>query len=443
MRIVADFHIHSKYSRATSEQMSVDEIIRYAPIKGLNLVGTGDFTHSQWLKELKATLLKDDEINLYMPLKTPNSPLKFMVTGEVATIFFYEGKLRKIHHLIFTPCFETAEQINDRLRHFGDLSVDGRPILDMSAAALVEEIIEVSKENVVIPAHIWTPWFSLFGDFNGFDRIEDCYQDSTKYIFALETGLSSDPPMNWRLSALDKYTLVSNSDSHSSWPWRIGREANVFELEKFTYDAVVDAIRSNDPKRFLFTIETYPDYGKYHWTGHRNCKISMSSEEVKKVGIFCPICHKKLTKGVEQRVDELADRPPGYRPKNVPNFYRLLPLSEVIQAVLNVSYPGTQKVWSIYDKLISRFGNEYSVLLDAPLSDLVKTVELRIANAILKVREERLKVTPGYDGVYGKIEIPYEKESEEDIAQNNQSASRNKEMTEEMKVKQKQLADYI
>jgi len=444
MRIVADFHIHSKYSRATSEQMNIDEIIRYAPVKGLNLVGTGDFTHSQWLKELKQNLLKDEEIRLYKPLKSPNSQLKFMVTGEVATIFSYEGKMKKIHHLIFTPCFETAEQITDRLSHYGNLSVDGRPTLDMSAAALVEEIMEVSKENVVIPAHIWTPWFSLFGDLNGFDRIEDCYQDSTKYIFALETGLSSDPPMNWRLSALDKFTLVSNSDSHSSWPWRIGREANVFELEKFTYDIVVDAIRSKDPKRFLFTIETYPEYGKYHWTGHRNCKISMSSEEVKKVGIFCPVCRKKLTKGVEQRVDELADRPQGYEPEGVPNFFRLLPLSEIIQAVLNASYPSAQKVWSVYNKLVSRFGNEYSVLLDASFSELVKTVDLQIADAILKVREEKLKVTPGYDGVYGKIEIPNAKENEEGITQNNQSVSGQKELAEKReKLKQKRLADFI
>jgi uncharacterized protein (TIGR00375 family) len=444
MKVIADFHIHSKYSRATSEQMDIDEIVRYAPVKGLNLVGTGDFTHAQWLKELKENLVSDEGTNLYRPLKAPNSALRFMVTSEAATIFSYKEKSRKIHHLILTPSLETAVQISDRLSRYGSLVVDGRPVLNMSAATLVEEIMEASKESVVIPAHIWTPWFSLFGDLSGFDKIEDCYQDTTKHIFALETGLSSDPPMNWRLSALDRFTLVSNSDSHSSWPWRIGREANVFDLERLTYDEVIDAIRSKDPKRFLFTIETYPEYGKYHWTGHRNCKVSLSPEEVKKYGGICPVCHRKLAKGVAQRVDELADRPSDFRPEGVPGFMRLLPLSEVIQAVLGVAYPGVQKIWNVYNELVSKFGDEYTVLINTPFKELAEAVDPRVADAIIRVREERLKVIPGYDGVYGQIEILEEQKKKEDESRVEQQPTLYDTRHEKLKeTGQKRLADFI
>ena len=443
IRVYADFHIHSKYSRATSEQMDIDEIVRYAPVKGLNLVGTGDFTHAQWLKELKEKLVVDGDTSLYKPFKAPDSSLRFMVTGEAATFFPFKEESKKIHHLILTPSLETAVQINDRLSRHGSLVIDGRPALNVTAAQLVEEIMEVSPENAVIPAHIWTPWFSLFGDLSGFDRIEDCYQDATRHIFAVETGLSSDPPMNWRLSALDRFALVSNSDSHSSWPWRIGREANVFELERLTYGNVVGAIRSKDPKRFLFTIETYPEYGKYHWTGHRNCKVSLSPEDVKKYGGVCPVCHRKLTKGVEQRVDELADRPSGFKPESVPGFRRLLPLSEVIQTVLGVSYPGSQKVWSVYNPLISRFGDEYTVLLDAPFEELAETADPAIADVILRVREERLTVVPGYDGVYGRIEIPSEPEKKADENQAGQSTQTVTRQEPPKQTGQKRLADFL
>ncbi|MBE0513222.1 DNA helicase UvrD, partial [Candidatus Bathyarchaeota archaeon] len=267
LRVIADLHIHSRFSRATSQKMNIDEITRFARIKGLNLVGTGDFTHPRWLEELTEELVEISGTHLYGTTKHPDSHVRYMITAEVSTIFTVEGSVKKIHHVILTPSLETAVQVNDQLKRYGDLSVDGRPTLDMNAPQLVEEVMQVSDENVIIPAHAWTPWFSIFGAFSGFDRVEDCYQDMTKHIPALETGLSSDPPMNWRLSALDRFALVSNSDSHSSWPWRIGREANVFELERLTYQEVVDAVRKKDPKRFKFTIETYPAYGKYHWTG--------------------------------------------------------------------------------------------------------------------------------------------------------------------------------
>jgi len=405
LKVIADLHIHSRFSRATSEKMNITEITRFARIKGLNLVGTGDFTHPKWLEELKAELVEDSGKSLYKPARDPTSPVHYMITGEVSTIFSFENVIRKIHHVILTPNLEIGTQINERLARYGNLASDGRPTLNITAPQLVEEIMQTSKQNVVIPAHAWTPWFSLFGAFSGFDRIEDCYQDTTKHIPALETGLSSDPPMNWRLSALDKYALVSNSDSHSHWPWRIGREANVFELPTLTYREVVGSIREKDPERFKFTIETDPAYGKYHWTGHRNCKVSFSPKEAIKLGNRCPVCRRRLTKGVEQRVEELADRPAGFRTKNKIGYMHLLPLSEIIATVLGVAYPSVQKVWEIYNALVTRFDNEYTVLIDATVEEMSKIVEPRIAEAIVRVREEKVKVIPGYDGVYGQLVI--------------------------------------
>ena len=403
MRVIADLHIHGRYSRATSEQMSIPEIARYSKIKGLNLVGTGDFTHPQWLKEINETLTPEQDTDLFKLTNNADSPIRFMLTTEVCTIFDYKGESKKVHHVILTPNMETAVQINESLKHFGDLASDGRPILNMTAPQLVEQVMAVSSENMIFPAHAWTPWFSIFGAFSGFDTIEDCYQDMTKHIHALETGLSSDPAMNWRLSNLDRFTLVSNSDCHSFWPWRIGREANVFELEKFTYQQVTGAIKSNDPARFKFTIETDPAYGKYHWTGHRNCKVSLAPQEAIKFNNVCPVCRRKLTKGVEQRVEELADRPMNFKREGAPGFLRLLPLSEIIAAVLGTGSPSTQAVWKNYNLLVEKFGDEYTVLIDTPMDALAKVVDAPIAEAIVKVRNGTVKVTPGYDGVYGQI----------------------------------------
>jgi len=403
LRVIADLHIHGKYSRATSEQMSIPEIAKYAKIKGLNLVGTGDFTHPQWLQEIKETLTPEQDTNLFKLTSNTDSPVRFMLTTEVCTIFSYKGESKKVHHVILTPSMETAVQINESLKRYGDLASDGRPILDMTAPQLVEQVMAVSSENMVFPAHAWTPWFSIFGAFSGFDTIEDCYQDMTRHIHALETGLSSDPPMNWRLSKLDRFALVSNSDCHSFWPWRIGREANVFELEKFAYKEVTGAIATNDSSRFKFTIETDPAYGKYHWTGHRNCKVSLSPAEAVKFGNICPVCRRKLTKGVEQRVEELADRPANFKRDDAPGFLRLLPLSEIIAAVLGTGSPSTQAVWRNYNLLTEKFGDEYTVLIDAPMDALAKVVDAPFAQAIIKVRDGTAKVTPGYDGVYGQL----------------------------------------
>ena len=428
MRVIADLHIHSRFSRATSEKMNIEEITRFTRIKGLNLVGTGDFTHPRWLKELNEELVEITDANLYRPIKHPDSPVHYMITCEVNTIFTFEGSVKKIHHVILTPSLETTVQVNERLARYGDLSIDGRPTLDMTAPQLVEEVMQVSDENVVIPAHAWTPWFSLFGAFSGFNRMEDCYQDMTKHIPALETGLSSDPPMNRRLSGLDKYTLVSNSDSHSAWPWRIGREANVFELERLTYQEIVDTIRKKDQDRFKFTIETDPAYGKYHWTGHRNCNVSLSPQEAVKFGNRCPVCRRKLTKGVEQRVEELADRPAGFKPEGAIGYLHLLPLSEIIATVLQVNYQGARKVWDIYNVLVGKFGDEYTVLIDASREEMSKTVDPTIAEAIVRVREGKVKVIPGYDGVYGQL-VLFEENAER------------KEPPE--RVEQRSLADFM
>jgi len=403
LKIIADLHIHSRFSRASSERMNIEEIARFACVKGLNLVGTGDFTHPKWLMELRQTLVQDSDSGLYRIVTNQSSKIRFMLTSEVCTIFNANNESKKVHHVILAPNLEAVVQINDALGRFGDLGADGRPLLNITAEQLVEEVMQISAENMVFPAHAWTPWFSVFGAFSGFDSIEDCYGDMTKHITALETGLSSDPPMNWRLTKLDRFTLVSNSDCHSFWPWRIGREANVFELGEVTYHELVGAIREGDPARFKFTIETDPAYGKYHWTGHRSCNVSLSPKEARKFGNVCPVCRRKLTKGVEQRVEELADRSEGFKPSGKPGFMRLLPLSEIIATVMGVESPSTQAVWKIYNTLIEKFGNEYSVLIDAPKQALSEVVEPRIADTILRVRTGGAKVVPGFDGVYGKL----------------------------------------
>jgi uncharacterized protein (TIGR00375 family) len=415
--------------------MNILEISHFSQIKGLTLIGTGDFTHPKWLREIKEKLVEVHGTGLYKPADAPEKPVWFMITGEVSTVFEFNGEIKRVHHVILAPSIDVAEQINDRLSRYGNLEADGRPTLNMSAPHLVEEVMEVSRDNMIFPAHAWTPWFSVFGAFSGFDRMEDCYQDMIKHIYALETGLSSNPPMNWRLSSLDRFTLLSNSDSHSSWPWRIGREANLFELERLTYWDIVDSIKRKDANILKFTIETDPAYGKYHWTGHRACGVSLPPEEAIKLGNKCPVCHKRLTKGVEQRVEELADRPYGFKPPGSPGYIHLLPLSEVISAVIGANSPNSQKTWSLYNALISRFGNEYSVLIDADFNEIARVTNPLIAEAIVRVREGRVKVIPGYDGVYGQIIIFPEKGI---------GVAGGEEVKEEAgEIKQKSLSDFF
>jgi uncharacterized protein (TIGR00375 family) len=399
MEIFADLHIHSKYARATSHDMDLENITKFGKLKGLNLIGTGDFTHPKWLEELKNKLKPIEDSGIF----TFNS-MNFMLTTEISTVYMQDNKTRKIHHLIHVPSFEVVDQINEQLKRMGGkLDIDGRLLLnDKNSAELVEAITNIYNDTLIVPAHIWTPWFSIFGSKSGFDRIEDCYQDQTKHIYALETGLSSDPEMNWRLSALDRFTLMSNSDCHSAWPWRLGRECNVFDFKKITYWEMFDAIKKKDKKRFLFTVEVDPAYGKYHWTGHRNHNVSLSPKQALKMDDICPVCHREMTIGVEERIELLADREQGFVPKDAIPFKRILPLSELIKTVLNIDSLYSKTVWSEYSKFIEKFGNEFNVLLNVSREDLEKITEKNLVDIIMLNREGKIKVIPGYDGVYGQ-----------------------------------------
>jgi len=409
MEFIADFHIHSKYSRATSRDMNLENLDKWAKIKGIKVLGTGDFTHPQWSKELKENL-EPAEPGLFK-LKNSNSETRFILTTEVSCVYSKKGKVRKIHIIIFAPSFEIVEKINVQLGWIGNLKSDGRPILGLDAKELVKIVLNVSPDCLIVPGHIWTPWFSLFGSRSGFDSIEECFEEYSKYIYAGETGLSSDPAMNWRLSALDKITLISNSDSHS--PAKIGREANVFDAE-ISYYEILKAIKEKDPKRFLYTIEFFPEEGKYHYDGHRLCGISLSPKESKKYNNICPVCTKPLTIGVLHRVEQLADRPEGFKPENAIPFKSLIPLEEIIADALSV-LPGTIQVEREYKKLIENFGNEFNVLLKANKEDLEKTTLPEIVEGIIKTREGKVFVEPGYDGVYGKIKI-FAKEEKKNVS---------------------------
>jgi len=406
----------------------------------------------RWLTECESSLSEVDKRGLYA-LKTSKgvseSPL-FMITGEVDAEFRVKDQLKRIHLLILCPNLEIAKQVNDRISKYGDINSDGRPKLRATPAELAEIIMEIDQWNEVIPAHAWTPWFSLFGSRSGFDSIAECFQDQTKRIHAIETGLSSDPMMNWRLSALDKYTLVSNSDSHSPWPYRLGREANVLDLNEVSYEEVVDAIRKKDPRRFLMTIETDPAYGKYHYTGHRNCDVVLSPEEARKCGNICPACRKKLTVGVLDRVAELADRPEGYKPDGAIPYVSLIPLQEIISSALGLRDVFGKAIWEEYGKLLKKFPNEFHILLEASKEEILSVSSAKIADAILKVREGKARVAPGYDGVYGRL-ILFEDEttSAGNIAQLDEERDRI-EKREESKEKQKEkvsaqrnLSDYF
>jgi uncharacterized protein (TIGR00375 family) len=397
MRVVADLQLHSKYALATSKDMDLEHLAEGAKVKGLNLLGTGDFTHPKWFSELKEKLEPIPGTGLYS-----YRGMTWMLAGEVSTVYEQEGRKRKVHHLIYSPELEVVAQINEVLSKVGNLSSDGRPVLKgIDSAELVEMVTSASSDVVVIPAHCWTPWFGVFGSRSGFDSLEECYQDQAAKIFAIETGLSSNPQMNWRLSSLDRVALVSNSDAHSPNPWRLGREANVFEFERLSYRAVFDAIRLKDKSRFLHTIEVDPAYGKYHFTGHKKCRISLPPGEARRMGNKCPKCGKKLTLGVLQRVEELADRPDGFRPRDAIPFRSLLPLYEVISFATGVNRLYAKAVLEQQDRLIEAFGDELAVLLDAPLEELLRYSKQEVAEAIVAVRENRLKFTPGYDGIYG------------------------------------------
>ncbi|MEM5766206.1 MAG: endonuclease Q family protein [Candidatus Aenigmatarchaeota archaeon] len=399
MIIIFDAHIHSYLSRATSKQMNLEGLSKGAKLKGLNMLGTGDIFNPIWFKELKQKLQPVDESGLFQ-----YKEILWMLTGEVNTVYQQNNKTRKVHHLLHIPSFEIAEQIIEKLSRYGNLKADGRPTLQgLTSPELVEILIGISKDIMITPAHLWTSWFGALGEFSGFNSVEECYQDQTKHIFSLETGLSSDPAMNWRISSLDKFALVSNSDSHSPWCWRLGREANCFNLEKLTYWEIVDAIKKKDKKKFLYTIEVDPNYGKYHWDGHRNCEINLHPRDAMKLNNICPKCGKKLTIGVLHRVEELADRPEGFVPKDAIPFKTLLPLYEIISFAWGCGELYSKKVLQEHNKLIEKFINELNVLLNVPKEELLKVTNEKIADAIIRVREGRVSYKPGADGQYGKV----------------------------------------
>ena len=395
MEFIADFHIHSKYSRATSKDMDISHLSEWAKIKGINLMGTGDFTHHLWLEELKRSLT-DTGNGLFR-----HKDVNFILTSEVSSIYSKNNRTYRIHNLIFAPSFKTVEKINDALGRRGNLAADGRPILGVDASEVARIVFDIDENCMLIPAHAWTPWFSLFGSMSGFDRIEDCFEDQTPKIFAVETGLSSNPAMNWRLSALDKFSLISNSDSHS--PAKIGREANVFDCE-MDYKTIRDVLKTHDNKRFKYTVEFFPEEGKYHYDGHRLCGISFSPDESKKHNNVCPKCKRPLTIGVMNRVERLADRQPGFVPEGSVPFKSLVPLEEIIAESKGVK-PGSAVSQKEYFGVIAKFGTEFNVLLKAPREELKKGLSPKLAEGIIRMREGKVTAIAGYDGEYGKISV--------------------------------------
>lgn len=395
MEFIADFHIHSKYSRATSRDMDVQHIAEWAKLKGITLMGTGDFTHHLWLEELKANL-EDLGNGLFK-----HNGVYFILSSEISSIYSKNGRTYRIHNMVLSPSLKTTDKINATLARYGNLASDGRPILGLDAAELARIIFDIDENCMVIPGHIWTPWFSLFGSMSGFDRIEDCFEDQTSKIFALETGLSSDPAMNWRLSSLDRFALVSNSDSHS--PSKIGREANIFDCS-LDYQTIREVLKTKDKKRFLYTIEFFPEEGKYHFDGHRLCGIRFSPAETRQHHGLCPKCGKPVTVGVMNRVEHLADRPEGFIPAQGIPYKNLIPLEEIMAEAKGVN-KGSVAVEREYRGLVGKFGNEFNILVKASEAELLSGLPRRLAEGVLRMRKAQVEVQAGFDGEYGKISV--------------------------------------
>jgi uncharacterized protein (TIGR00375 family) len=404
---VADFHIHSHFSMATSKELNPRSIGRWAGLKGVSLVGTGDFTHPGWRQELKETLIPAEpgfyKLKEAIAPEIPDQPeARFIVSGELSTIYKKNGRVRKVHHLIILPSLEAAGRISDRLADLGmNIRSDGRPILGMDSHDLFSLVLEECPEVIYIPAHVWTPHFSVFGSNSGFDDIYECYEDLTQYIHALETGLSSDPAMNWRWSALDRYTLVSNSDAHN--PGNLAREANLFEAE-FTYDGIKKALENRDSGGFTGTIEFFPEEGKYHYDGHRNCEIAWKPEDTVANQGLCPVCGRKVTVGVLHRVAALADRPEGFRPEGVKPYQSLIPLAEVIGSAFNMGR-NSKKVTNAYHDLLQKLGPELTILRETDIDAIAGIAGPLIAEAVRRLRAGEVEVKPGYDGAYGIVSL--------------------------------------
>ena len=398
MDIIADLQIHSSFSRATSKNITFQNLEKYAKIKGLNLLGTGDFQHPKQFEIINRELKEDENGILWSKTKFP-----FLLQTEISLIYTQNGKGQRVHHLIFSPNLDVAKQIIDSLSKRGRLDYDGRPIFGFNSVELVDMMRRISEDIEIIPAHAWTPHFSLMGEYNQLTKIEDCFKDNTKYIHAIETGMSSNPADNWRISSLDKLQLVSFSDAHSMWPWRLGREATVFDFKDLSHKNFLKAIRTGQGLRS--TIETPTFYGKYHFSGHRDCDVVLSPKESLRLNQTCPKCGNKLIIGVADRIEKLADRPEGYKRENIKPFVSLIPLQEIISTVYDIKQLNGKKIWEIYNSLIKEFGNEFNVLLNADEEKLRKIVHEKLVKLILLNRNGELKIKPGYDGVYGQINL--------------------------------------
>jgi len=440
MRQILDLHIHSKYSRSCSPELTLENIEAACRIKGVDIIATGDFTFPEWFSDIKNKLEEipptplyqgGGKSGLYKLKSAKDDKVKFLLSTEVALIYKDAGKARRIHLVIHASSLAAAEELNKYLDKDYNIRSDGRPILGMSAPELMKLCLGIDEKFLIYPAHIWTPWFAVFGSKSGFDRLEDCFHEYAKDVYALETGLSSDPEMNWRLLALGRLAILSNSDAHSL-P-NIAREANVFEMAAVSYNEIYEIIKNkiiyhdskevdsrrslsaevaggNDKKGIKYTIEFYPEEGMYHYSGHRICGVSFTPGETKKLKGICPVCKKPLTIGVMDRVEELADRAEGFKPAKAAPFKKLVELDKIIAEALDVKSRHSAKVQIAYHDLIKRGGNELNILLDINLEDLEKIVDPAIIEGIKRVREGKLIIKPGFDGQYGEIKIFDEKE---------------------------------
>ena len=407
MKMIADLHIHSRFSMATSKEGTPENLDFWARKKGISLIGTGDFTHPVWREELKERLVSEGN-GLYRlrdayvkeeSRKFPGEGTRFVVSGEISSIYKKNGKTRKVHNVILLPSLEAADAMAQRLEKIGNIHSDGRPILGLDSHDLLEMMLDVCPEGILIPAHIWTPHFSVLGAKSGFDSVEECFEELAPYIHALETGLSSDPAMNWRISKLDRYQLVSNSDAHS--PSKLGREANLLDID-CSYEGLYRALQTGEGLEG--TVEFFPEEGKYHFDGHRKCGVSLSPVEAERLGEICPVCGKKLTMGVDHRVEQLADRAEGFVKKDGKKYESLVPLPEVISACMGYS-TASKKVQGCFEQMIQTLGTEFDILRNVPSEDIKSCAGERIAEGIENVRTGNVKRIPGYDGEYGKIEL--------------------------------------
>ena len=408
MKIIADLQIHSRYARATSKDITIDNLEKWAKIKGLDLIGRGDFQHPLWRKEIDEKLKEDDK-----GILRTKSGFPFLWQTEISLMFSDNGR-RAVHLLVFAPNGNIADKITSYLGSKGRLDYDGRPIFGITCENFVRDLKDIDDKIEIIPAHCMTPWFGLFGSKSGFNSLKDCFKSQAEKIYAIESGMSANPEMLWRFQEFidGKINIVSFSDAHSFWPWRIGREATVFEIPELSYDNIIKAIRTGAGLKA--TIETPPEYGKYHYDGHRVCNFSSSFEETKKLNGICPVCKKSLIIGVDYRVEEIAKEPRGFKPKNAKDFYSLIPLHELI-SILYETPMASKKSWGIYNNLIEKFGNEFNILMNVSKEEfLKKEIDEKLAELILKSREGKMKVKPGYDGEYGKVLLE-EREKQEKL----------------------------